>query len=418
MISIVRRWLRVDDYRQLLKNTTALGLVQLSNYILPLLTLPYLSRVLGVELFGVVMMGQSLMTILSLITDFGFNLSASKDIAECRDDAKNVSRIASTVFFAKALLLMGVIGIVGIGVLTVPIMQAHALFFMVSTMIIIGNVVFPMFLFQGLEQLSSISGYHFCAKLAFTGILFWVIQSANDYIWVHVLWGGSYVVMGVIAVWMITQRIPFKWVAPPVKDVFNLLKRSREFFLSRLSVALILNSNILVVGVLFSTDQAGLFSGAEKLLFAVTTMYVPLIESLYPYMARTKNKQVIKKVLIGSTIVNAMGCVVAFSVSPWIIPLIFGTEYVGAVPLFQWMLIVALFHLPTSMMGYPLLAALGQEAMANRSVMIAAVVHVVLLSGLWPIMTTPLHVIWVMIVSQLVIFTLRCIAIQRSKILG
>ena len=85
MIQTVKRWLTISEYRGLIKNYSSLGLVQLSNYILPLITLPYLSRVLGVDFFGLVMMAQAIMIYLTIITDYGFNLTATKEIAKNRN---------------------------------------------------------------------------------------------------------------------------------------------------------------------------------------------------------------------------------------------------------------------------------------------------------------------------------------------
>ncbi|MEC8678340.1 MAG: oligosaccharide flippase family protein, partial [Candidatus Margulisiibacteriota bacterium] len=99
-------WLKNDDYKNLLKNGTSLGIVQLSNYILPLVTLPYLARILGPNYFGLVMMAQATMIYLTLLTDYGFNLSATKEIAKVRDNLKKVSQLFSSVIIIKSGLLV------------------------------------------------------------------------------------------------------------------------------------------------------------------------------------------------------------------------------------------------------------------------------------------------------------------------
>ena len=90
-----KSWLKNDDYKNLLKNGTSLGIVQLSNYILPLITLPYLARVLGPNYFGLVMMAQATMIYLTLLTDYGFKLTATKEISKVRDNEKKVSQLYS-----------------------------------------------------------------------------------------------------------------------------------------------------------------------------------------------------------------------------------------------------------------------------------------------------------------------------------
>jgi polysaccharide transporter, PST family len=125
-------WLKNDDYKNLLKNVTSLGFVQLSNYILPLITLPYLARVLGPNYFGLVMMAQATMIYLTLMTDYGFNLSATKEIAKVRDNLTKVSQLFSSVIIIKTGLL--VCGSIILLLLTefIPLFNQHKLLFWAS----------------------------------------------------------------------------------------------------------------------------------------------------------------------------------------------------------------------------------------------------------------------------------------------
>ena len=102
----MKRWLKNKDYTTLLKNYSSLSLVQLSNYILPLITLPYLARILGTTNFGLVVMAQATMIYLTLLTDYGFNLSATKEIAKNQNNPTIISQIFTTVMSIKISLLV------------------------------------------------------------------------------------------------------------------------------------------------------------------------------------------------------------------------------------------------------------------------------------------------------------------------
>ena len=104
-------WLKNDDYKNLLKNGTSLGIVQLSNYILPLITLPYLARVLGPDYFGLVMMAQATMIYLTLLTDYGFNLSATQNGKEHSFTCFTRSGYISSITLARAFLLAAASGL-------------------------------------------------------------------------------------------------------------------------------------------------------------------------------------------------------------------------------------------------------------------------------------------------------------------
>ena len=407
MFKTLSRWLTIKDYQNLLKNYSSLGLVQLSNYILPLITLPYLSRVLGVELFGLVMMAQAIMVYLTIITDYGFNLSATKEVATSRKDLNKVSDIFCSVIAIKCtLLVISFVILTGI-IELIPLLKTHATLFYLSFLIVVGNTFLPTFLFQGLEKMSFLALFNLAAKIGFTGLIFIIIQHQTDYYLVHALWGLSYILVNVVSFYIIFTKLNLKIVRPSIATITRFYKLSFEYFLSRIAVAVYLNTNIIIVGLLLSPAQAGYYSGAEKLLFAITTFYAPLIETIYPYVSRSKNFRFIKKCLGITTIINTVGCIAAYLLAPIVIPLILGTEFSQSIPLFRWMLIIALIHLPISMIGYPILGALGYEKTANRSGIIGAVIHICLIIIFYRHLDSPIQFIWIMIASQCIILTIR-----------
>ena len=409
----VSQWLQHSDYRTLLKNYSSLSLVQLSNYILPLLTLPYLARVLGTEHFGLIIMAQATMIYLTLLTDYGFNLSATKEIANHQQDKHAVGHIFSTIMSIKCgLLTIGAI-ILTILIHTIPLFAIHQKLFILSYLIVIGNSFLPTFLFQGLEKMSFIALFNFTGKVVFTGLIFIIIQSQSDYYLVHAIWGVSYILVDIGSIYIIINKLNIPILLPTWNKIKQYLHLSFEYFLSRIAIAIYLNANVILVGLILSPTSAGHYGGAEKLLFALTTFYAPLIETIYPYISRTKNKPFIKKIVLITSAVNTLGCAIAFFMAPIIVPIILGKAFIPSIPLFQWMLVVALLHLPTSMIGYPVLGALGYEKTANRSVIFGALVHIILLATCYPYLSEPLHFIWIMIVSQSIIFAIRTLKLMR-----
>ncbi len=411
----MQRWLKNRDYTTLLKNYSSLSLVQLSNYILPLITLPYLARVLGTTNFGLVLMAQATMIYLTLLTDYGFNLSATKEIAKNQNNPTTISQIFTTVMSIKVtLLLVSSLVLVGL-VQWIPVFNDHKILFYTSFLIVVGNTFLPTFLFQGLEKMSFIAIFNFIAKLGFTGLIFILIKSPADYKWVHGLWGLNYIIVDTVALSIILLKFKIRLIQPQFNQFKATLNYSFEYFLSRIAIAIYLNTNVIFVGILLSPENAGLYGGAEKLLFAITTFYAPLIETIYPYVSRTKNKSFIKKILFTTVSLNTIGCLVAFIIAPLIVPFILGVSFTPSVKLFQWMLIVAFLHLPGSMIGYPVLGALGYEKTANRSVIFGSIIHVLLILICYREITAPIQFVWIMIVSQSIIVGIRVTKLIRIK---
>ena len=95
-----------EENKQLLSNFLSLTTLQAFTYILPLITLPYLVRVLGTEKFGLVMFAQAFIIFFNIFVDYGFNLSATREVSVNRDNKNKLTEIYSSVISIKLLLLV------------------------------------------------------------------------------------------------------------------------------------------------------------------------------------------------------------------------------------------------------------------------------------------------------------------------
>lgn len=67
-----------NKYKKVINNFISLFIIQSLNYLLPLITVPYLARVLGAKNYGKVIFAIAFITYFQIITDYGFNLSATR----------------------------------------------------------------------------------------------------------------------------------------------------------------------------------------------------------------------------------------------------------------------------------------------------------------------------------------------------
>lgn len=94
------------DARVLLHNFAALGFLQVIGYVFPFITLPYLTRVIGIERFGEIAFAAVVSYYFQMIVDYGFSFSAVRDIARYRSDKMKISDIYSRVVCAKILFVV------------------------------------------------------------------------------------------------------------------------------------------------------------------------------------------------------------------------------------------------------------------------------------------------------------------------
>lgn len=143
---------KTKEGKTVFSNIISLGFLQVAGYIFPLFTMPYLARVLGVACIGKIAFATAIITYLQTLVDFGFNFTATRDVAKKRDDKDEVSRIYSSVLYCKILLLFVSLSILIVLCVIVPKIREEWVLFFMTFMLLPGYIIFPEWLFQGLEK--------------------------------------------------------------------------------------------------------------------------------------------------------------------------------------------------------------------------------------------------------------------------
>ena len=206
-----------EDKKRLLSNFFSLSLLQLFTYVLPLLTLPYLVRVLGTEKFGLVMFAQAFIIFFNILVDYGFNLSATREVAVNRESKEKLTEIFSSVMSIKFILIVISFAILSIVIFLFDNFSDNIDLFYLTFLWVIGQALFPVWYFQGLEKMKYITIVNVTSKLIFTIAIFIFIKDESDYILVPILNGLGFIIGGILSL-----RIVYKDFNQDFK--YNLLK--------------------------------------------------------------------------------------------------------------------------------------------------------------------------------------------------
>lgn len=407
--------LRSDEYRVISENFLSLSLLQILVYVMPLITLPYLTRTLGVANYGLVNFAIALNAYFQVLTDYGFGLSAVREISINREDKKKISNI-----FSSVMIIKGVLTIISFLILTAIVFSyqkftQHWPLYLFAFGIVIGTTLSPTWFYQGMERMKYITILSVLTNFIFLVTIFIFIKKPSDYIYVPLLQSLGLITAGIISLHIIRTKFNVKFHIPPFEDIKETFKDSTQFFLSRASVSIYTSSNSFFLGLFAGNSAVGYYSAAEKLYIAAQGLYSPLVQVTYPYMAKTKNKGFHRKILKYTLILNTLLCIMIIILAPVIVKIIFGAAYMPSVWVLRFLAIALIIVIPSILLGYPYLAVLGQQKYANGSVIVGSLVHLAMLLAVSPFINIYIVAVLV-IITESIVLALRIYGIHKHNL--
>jgi len=290
----IANFLKDKEKKVVAQNFFSLVLLQGANYILPLLILQYLVRVLGAEKFGLVMFAQSLALFLTVFVDFGFNISGTREISLARENKEKTGEIFLAIMFIKLGLLIIAFSILYLIINTFTRFSIDSEVYLFSFGVVVGQALFPVWFFQGIEKMKFVTFINILAKVIFTILVFFLVKSEDDYFKVPIYNSLGFIFAGIIGFGLSFKY--FKYKLPTFNLVKRLLVESSSLFVSNFATSLYTASNVFILGLFSGNIIAGVYASMEKLILAVKNVYIPLYQALYPWVARQEDVQKTKVV--------------------------------------------------------------------------------------------------------------------------
>jgi len=326
------------EHKILLKNTFSLSILQFANYVLPLITIPYVVRVIGPDKFGLISFAQAFATYFLLVVNYGFDLSATREISSNRDNKNTLVRIYSNVLFTKAFLFTLCTLIFTSLIFLIPKFRENILVFIVSYLIVAGYVLFPTWLFQGLEKLYITSIFNFIVKLLFTIGIFIFVRNKNDFYLVPLLMSLGQIFAGTLALMYSLKLLDWKINMPRLEDIFRELKNGFWVFISLVFINFYTISNTFILGFFAPHENVGYFASGSKLVLVFQTLVLaPLAQSLYPHVGKilrndlNRGIEYIKKFSVIVTALTLPASIFLLIFAPILVKVFLGDQYLPSI---------------------------------------------------------------------------------------
>ncbi len=348
-----------EHNRVLMGNFFYLSILKLVSFLFPLITLPYLSRVIGVERFGAIAFATAIVVVIETVVNWGFDYTATRDVARCREQVDRVSQIFSEVLFARLVLTLLCFVALGVCLLTIPALAEYRLLLLLTFAYIPGHILFPEWFFQAYERMQYITLLNLLSKLLFTLLVFVVIREQSDYIYQPLLIACGYMVSGVVAMWVIVKRFEVRIVIPRISSMWQRLKASANMFVTLIVPNLYNNFSVVLLRACCGDRSVGVYSGGEKFHSIVDQLAQVLTRTFFPFLARNKEKHVVY-VRIAGTISLAM-CAVMFFGADLFVKLFLSPEFEQSAQVIRILSLCPFFLFLANAYGTNYLVLIGKE---------------------------------------------------------
>ncbi len=328
---MIKKLFQSNDNKRLFTNFLSLSVLQGTNLFLPLITFPYLVKVLGIEKFGLISFALATVAYFEVLTDYGFDLSATRQISINRNDNDKITSIYSSVLSIKAVLSLLSFILLAILVFSFSKFSDFFLVYFFTFGRVVGKSLFPVWFFQGMEKMEITTYLNILAKVIFTVAIFLFVKTEEDFLLVPIFNSLGFIVVGVVAMAQIRFTFGVKFNLQPRETLVEHLKDGWHIFLSRIYVNIYTSTNTFLLGILTDNIMVGYYSVANKIIEALTAPFGPACNALYPYMAKLYHDNIQKFYrLINQMNLLFLGVaiilfVVSFVFGEWIITFVNGS---------------------------------------------------------------------------------------------
>jgi polysaccharide transporter, PST family len=375
---------RADKLRRdpLAHNSAALYAVQGCRKLFPLFTVPYLTRIMNPVGWGTVAFVLSMADIMSLIIEFGFSLSATREISRQRHHRGNCRDVMGGVLGAQTLLAMIGLGLAAIVAPHITLLRNQPKMVIAGLIFALAQGTTPLWFFQGLERLKLAASLEIGAKFAALCGVFFFVRSPEDGWKVVVLQAMAAGVSTTAGIALAIRSFGFR--LPDYALIKQALQRGWPMFVFRSAESLYGVGNVFLLGLFAPAAVVGYFATAEKITKAMFGLLNPIRDAVYPrliYLAASSEKAAANLARPTIAVMVAGGFSVTatlFVMAPWLIRLLAGPNFAPAVPVLRLYSILPAMLSITYSVGLQWLLPLGRDRDVNRIIIGGACLNLVL----------------------------------------
>jgi len=369
--------------RSISQNVLALYGVQAGRKLIPLISIPYLARVLGPAGWGTVAFIAAMAELLVICIEFGFNISATREVARNRHNPAACGKVMAGVLGAQAGLAAAGIALVLLASRFLPVVSKRPELLAAGLVYAVAQGFAPLWFFQGLEQMRLSAALELSGKLAALSGLFLFVHGPADDWKVLVLTAVAPALTTTVGLALAYRTIPIE--LPSVKLVRTAFAMGTPMFVFRSAESLYGVGNVFLLGLFTTPEVVGYFAAAEKIAKAAFGLLNPVREAIFPRLShlavRGGEEAAGPLARLGAAVMISGGAVLGVGLylfAPLATRLLLGGEFAPAVDALRILAVLPFLLSITYSVGFQWLLPFGKDAVINQIILAAGLLNVAL----------------------------------------
>jgi len=254
----------LKELRYFFSGAYTIGLSSVFSLLTPIIVIPYLIKTVGISNYGLSIVVFSISMILSIVIDFGFNITGVNRITKDRSK-NNVIKTVISITFCKTFLFTVVLAASGLAFFLIQGIRSYFVLFMYSLAIPFSSIFNFNWALQGLEKLKLLALITVLGKAIYLGLVFCLIIEPKDYIYINGCFGIGIIIAGFFAGRLILKEYPINDKVTLQKSlIIEEFRSSYHYFISNISIYFSSFLFPVIVGMFTNIEMAGIYSIVEK----------------------------------------------------------------------------------------------------------------------------------------------------------
>jgi PST family polysaccharide transporter len=388
MLEKLKNVMKVKEVSTLIANFFSLVVLQVLNVLLPFLTIPYLISKIGLEKFGLLTFVHTFVLFLVIFVEYGFNITTTREVSINTNNKSEIERIYSEVLTTKIFLLVVCFILFSIAVFSINKFRQDLLICFLYFGIVVGQTLFSLWLFQGLQKMKYVTYVNVFFKTIFTCCIFIFVKGVDDIWMVPLFLSAGAISAGVSSLLIARFVLKIRYLFPDLNTIKFQLKSGYHLFMSEFYMAVLGFSNVIILGFIAGNVSVGIYSAAEKVIRAAASLLSPVINTIFPHVSKlvyenySQGMAFIRKVKNHGVLVIVLGTIIVFVFADFLFHIIYQNKRMATIDqsilVFRIMILFPLLSFLDQVYGRLVLIVLGRSDLFFKIFSICAIVNLIL----------------------------------------